>query len=779
MSNMNITDPLVLRNDVVLMPVSELSSETRAKFESDDGDYTISRRHGRMPSQVIDGETASLLTLFREPRTIVDAVIENSRALEKDPEIWLDEILPHLGTFLRHRVLVPAGSEDEKEMRQLIENGAKVGEWDVLRCVNLIEDSEIYRVRRDGVDGALKIARNAIAKEGTWFGNEEYILQYLDGGVAPRLLDSGYHEERPYLVTDWCPGAEPGVAASQCRHDRVALLELCTTVVRAYAELHDRRVVHSDVHPRNILIEGLSKARLIDFGLSRVDGEARAMMQRGGMYYFFEPEFLLASREGRMLASSFAGEQYAVSALLYLILTGQHYLEFRYDREEMQRQVETEPPLAFEARGIPPWPEVQEILFRGLAKNPADRWPSMRALADALAAAHAKAAEEALATPLSPAALAFVEEELAAFTRGGAVFADGYPEAPKASINYGAAGAAVGILSIATVRSDPKLLALAEVWRTRAVQFQDREEGWYNPDMELQEKTLGRVTPYHTPAGLHAATALLAHARGDVFTQRNAVLAFMDASSLPCEQLDLTLGRSGTLLAAALLLDRAGELPPDDRAKLVAYGNTTMREVWEALDALPPIAEGAPDQYTGIAHGWSGYLYAAIRWCMAADVPLPVNARTRLAELASLRIPRGRGAYWPRQTGGNHHDMMAGWCNGAAGHIFLWTSAHSLLGDEEYLRLAEASAWNAWEEPLYTADLCCGSAGRAYGLLNLYKHTGAREWLGRAKHLANHAATHARNEPQRSHALWKGELGVAVLIAEIAAPESAAMPLFE
>jgi serine/threonine-protein kinase len=136
--------------------------------------------------------------------------------------------------------------------------------------------------------------------------------------------------------------------------------------------------------------------------------------------------------------------------------------------------------------------------------------------------------------------------------------------------------------------------------------------------------------------------------------------------------------------------------------------------------------------------------------------------------------------FWLRTVGGHaHHDRMSGWCNGAAGYVFLWTLAHRLFGDARWLELAELAAWQSWDEPRFTADLCCGTAGRAYALLNLYKHTGATEWLSRARQLATHAAAAAVETSHRKYALWKGELGVATLIADLEAPEHAAMPFFE
>lgn len=743
---MNIAaDPLVLRGDVILVPVTQLSADVRAKIEYDEGDYALSRLHGRMTSQIIDGETASLLELFREPTTIVHAVMRNSRALAKDPQRWLDELLPHIDTFIRNKVLVPADEKEEQEARQLVASGTRVGDWDVLHAVNVMEDSEIHRVRRDGVLGALKISRGGAD---TLIGNEAEVLRWLHEGnvgkVAPRLLDSGEHEGRPWLVVEWCDGADAGTAAKYGAHDRSAVLALCTGIANAYAELHARSVIHSDVHPRNLIIAVDRSVRVIDFGLSRIDGVSQWLMPRGGMYYFFEPEYLAAGMRGEQLPSSYAGEQYALAALLYALIAGQHYLEFRYEREEMMRQAQFDPPLPFTARGIPPWPEVEAILFRALEKDPANRFPSMRDFADALSAVRIEDD-----TPLSEEAQAFAEGELASLE---------YPLAPRASVNYGAAGAALGLLRVACVRSDPRLLARAEVWRSRAAQFIGIDEGWYE-EKEAPLSMIGTISPFHTAAGLHAVAAMIAYARADSTAQRTATQAFLEASSAPCESLDLTLGRAGTLLACALLLPLGSDVS--------ALGSSALREVW---------SQPWPATYLGVAHGWSGQLYATLRWCLASGETPPAELETRLRELASMRVRRGRGSWWPRLVGSGAQDMMPGWCNGAAGHAFTFTAAYDLFRDESFLRIAEEAAWNAWEEPLNHADLCCGSAGRAYALLNVYKHTGDRAWVARARHLANHAVT---APAPREHALWKGGLGVAVLIADLESPETAQMPMFE
>ena len=76
-------------------------------------------------------------------------------------------------------------------------------------------------------------------------------------------------------------------------------------------------------------------------------------------------------------------------------------------------------------------------------------------------------------------------------------------------------------------------------------------------------------------------------------------------------------------------------------------------------------------------------------------------------------------------------------------------------------------------------DLCCGSAGRAYGFLALYRHTSDEIWLQRAKRFADHAARAIDPDANDAHRLYKGALGVALLICELEDPSRARMPLFE
>ena len=181
-----------------------------------------------------------------------------------------------------------------------------------------------------------------------------------------------------------------------------------------------------------------------------------------------------------------------------------------------------------------------------------------------------------------------------------------------------------------------------------------------------------------------------------------------------------------------------------------------------------------------MAHGWAGYLYASLRWCRAAGRALPAGLSVRLDELAERAHPHGRGLRWRWYAeSGADVGTMAGWCNGSAGFVFLWTLAEAALGEPRYRRLAEGAAWNAWEAPDGHGTLCCGLAGRAYALLNLYKQGGGELWLARARELADRAAASIERTAESPDSLFKGAVGVAALAADLARPEAAVFPFFE
>src|SRR5688500_8248469 len=107
---MAITDPLVLPEDVVLVPVAELPEDVRGRLGCEEGDYAITRPRLRVPSRILDPDSARLLAEFRSPTTVAEAVIRYSRERGTDPEATLTEAYPLLDRLFGAGFLVAEGS---------------------------------------------------------------------------------------------------------------------------------------------------------------------------------------------------------------------------------------------------------------------------------------------------------------------------------------------------------------------------------------------------------------------------------------------------------------------------------------------------------------------------------------------------------------------------------------------------------------------------------------------------------------------------------------------
>ncbi len=791
-----MTGLLVLPDDVEIVSLAKLPESMRVQLGGERRDYAVTRPRSRVPSKVIDAQAAALLCEFKTPTTLVDAILSFSQTVQRQPTDVLEDAYPFLESCLMARLLVPPGSEAE-QIEATLAVGDDVAGYRVTECVQVLVDTELYRVCAPGVEAALKIARpDAGPGIKKILEREARILERLNGRVAPRLLASGATGDgRTYIAAEWISSERCDEAAAVLRTGSPepfpqALLSLCGKVLDAYATLHSLGIIHADVHLRNLLVEEDGEIRIIDYGLSRVEGDTELdTAPRAGVGFFFDPEYAAAAlSQTAPPQSTQAGEQYSVAALIYHLLTGQHYLDFSYEKEVMLRQILEQPPTPLAARGLPRCAKLDDVLLRALSKEAAARFPDMAAMAAAFREAASRSAYSAQATKsgVAPGDLGYASEWLNSLldrlsdpnidlTVGGGLF-------PTASLVYGAAGIACVLLRIASVREDARLCALAARWLDRAA-GDNPETGFYRPEMKVTPETVGRVSPYHTPAGIACLEALLAHSTGDLHARGVAVERFLELSHQRCGNLDITNGRSSTLLAMSLLLDAIGWEPASPQKQLVEAGNRLFASLWEQFDRMPAIAESGPDMCLGMAHGWAGYLYVTLRWMNSAHAPAPANLEIRLQQLAEQVRWYESSAWWPFQALPNSPNFGS-WCNGSAGYVHLWSLAHRLLREPHWLALAEGAGRDVCHPRDEGYDLCCGLAGKAYSQMHLYNHTGDRLWLEHASAMAMRALREARLADERSgsqipYSLYRGKIGLAALIADLERPDSSAMPFFE
>lgn len=159
-------------------------------------------------------------------------------------------------------------------------------------------------------------------------------------------------------------------------------------VLKGLDYAHQNGFVHRDIKPENILLgrnaEGLLVAKISDFGLAKsyrsiglsgltFSGEMR------GTIPFMPPEQMLDFK--KVLPS---GDLYSTAATLYYLLTGSFIYDDTDDGIDVVRLVLEERPVPIRDRRPEITPELAAVIDRGLARDPADRFPDAATLRQAL-----------------------------------------------------------------------------------------------------------------------------------------------------------------------------------------------------------------------------------------------------------------------------------------------------------------------------------------------------------------------------------------------------------
>jgi serine/threonine protein kinase/Flp pilus assembly protein TadD len=144
---------------------------------------------------------------------------------------------------------------------------------------------------------------------------------------------------------------------------------------------HELGVIHRDIKPGNMLLDGRGKLWITDFGLAHCQTQAGLTMSGDlvGTLRYMSPEQALAKR----VLVDHRTDIYSLGASLYELIAGKPVFAGG-DRQELLRQIAFEEPrpLRRHEKAVPA--ELETILLKALEKNPAERYASAREMAEDL-----------------------------------------------------------------------------------------------------------------------------------------------------------------------------------------------------------------------------------------------------------------------------------------------------------------------------------------------------------------------------------------------------------
>ena len=230
--------------------------------------------------------------------------------------------------------------------------------------------------------------------------------------VHPNVVavhDVGEHEDgRPFIVMDYVDGRPlQAVVAEHGGLDAEEVAILGLALARALAVAHGLGIVHRDVKPANILVDGQGLPHLTDFGLARSVDRAEADLTMPGT--LLGTAHYVAPEQARYGQSTPAGDLYSLGAVLYFALSGAPPFEGEGAIDVALRRFEEDPPDLRLRPGVDP--ELAALVHEMLAREPAQRPADAASVAERLAdiAARLRAArttgiDVAAAPPLPSAA---------------------------------------------------------------------------------------------------------------------------------------------------------------------------------------------------------------------------------------------------------------------------------------------------------------------------------------------------------------------------------------
>jgi eukaryotic-like serine/threonine-protein kinase len=256
-------------------------------------------------------------------------------------------------------------------------SGALLGPYEILGPIGAGGMGEVYKARDTRLERtvAVKVSKQAFEER---FRNEALAIAKLNHPHIAALYDVG----PDYLVMEHVEGKP---LRGPLPLDEA--LRLAGQIADALEHAHERGIVHRDLKPSNVLVTKAG-VKLLDFGLAKrveerpTGDESHSTLTEAGSVSgtprYMAPEQI----DGK--AADARTDVFAFGLVLYEVVTGRHAFEGKSGARVMAAILEKEPtPLSAVKPGIST--ALERVIATCLAKDPRERWQSMRELKHALA----------------------------------------------------------------------------------------------------------------------------------------------------------------------------------------------------------------------------------------------------------------------------------------------------------------------------------------------------------------------------------------------------------
>jgi predicted Ser/Thr protein kinase len=214
-------------------------------------------------------------------------------------------------------------------------------------------------------------------------GDDEYVERFrrearavaaLSHPNIVTVIDRGDHEDKQFIVFEYVEGENLKRLIERRGPAPVSTaLELGMQMARGLSFAHQQGLVHRDVKPQNILLNGDGRAKVTDFGIARSLDVQHGMTQTGtvlGTSDYIAPEQAQGQRVDEHT------DVYSLGVVMYELLTSEvPFPGENFVAVAMRHINEPPPPIRDKRPDVPP--RVEAAIQKAMAKDPADRFQTM------------------------------------------------------------------------------------------------------------------------------------------------------------------------------------------------------------------------------------------------------------------------------------------------------------------------------------------------------------------------------------------------------------------
>jgi predicted ATPase/Tfp pilus assembly protein PilF/predicted Ser/Thr protein kinase len=263
--------------------------------------------------------------------------------------------------------------------------GKTLGQYEIVEQIGRGGTAFVYKAYQSNLERylALKVLlpqQAQTANFGERFEREARIVARLNHPNILPIIDFGQAEGLSYIAMKYVAGGSLKKRLKEKSFDLAKTARLIAQIASALDHAHQRNILHRDIKPSNVLLDEEDWVQLTDFGLTKILAEDEEELTGSGIGVgtptYISPE------QGQGLLVDHHTDIYALGIILYQMLTGKVPFRTKNPMATIFKHIHSPPPSPCKINPALP-KTVETVIFKALAKAPADRYHSAGELAQA------------------------------------------------------------------------------------------------------------------------------------------------------------------------------------------------------------------------------------------------------------------------------------------------------------------------------------------------------------------------------------------------------------